>query len=113
MKPLRLTRPEPLEGQVLKTVLRALELHPDIAFAVRMNSGATKTISGGWIKFGFPGCPDIWAMTKAGKLVVCEVKRPSGRTTIDQDAFLEKVNGNGGIAFVARSADCVLRELSK
>lgn len=111
MKPLRLTKPEPLETQVLKTVLRAMELHPDIAFAVRMNSGATKTASGGWIRFGFPGCPDIWAMRKDGRLVVCEVKRPSGKATEDQKAFLQRVQENGGIAFVACGADDVCNEL--
>jgi hypothetical protein len=111
MKPFRLTKPEPKEAQVLKAVLRTLELHPLIAFAVRMNSGATKTISGGWVKFGFTGCPDVWAMTKAGQLVVCEVKRPSGKATDEQKVFLQRVKENGGIAFIARSADDVLEAL--
>ncbi len=111
MKAFRLTRPEPKEAQVLKGVLRAFELHPAIAFAVRMNSGATKTISGGWVKFGFTGCPDIWAMTKAGRLVVCEVKRPSGKPTDEQVEFLDKVQKHGGKAFIARSIDDVTEAL--
>lgn len=111
MKPFRLMRPEPKEAQVLKAVLRTFELHPLIAFAVRMNSGAAATATGGWIKFGFKGCPDIWGMTKTGRLVVCEVKRPSGKSSADQDAFLKTVLSNGGIAFIARSPDDVLRVL--
>lgn len=107
MKPFRLTMPEPKEAQVLRSVLRALELHPDVAWARRMNSGAAKTESGGWIRFGFEGCPDIWFMTRAGRLGVCEVKRPTGRTTPAQLAFLKLVSTNGGIAFVARSAEDV------
>lgn len=110
---LRLKKSEPLEAQVLRAVLRAFELHPSIAFAVRMNSGATKTISGGWVKFGFTGCPDIWAMSKAGQLIVCEVKRPSGSATPEQQAFLQTVRENGGIAFIARSASDVFSELGE
>lgn len=107
----KLTRPEPKEAQVLKAVLRAFELHPDVAFAVRMNSGGTKTASGGWVNFGFKGCPDVWGMTKTGQLIVCEVKKPSGRLRPEQIQFLETVQKNGGIAFVARSSDDVFQEL--
>lgn len=110
-KPFRLIKPEPLEAQVQKAVIRALELHPSIVWVQRMNSGGTKTASGGWINFGFKGCPDVWAQARDGRLVVVEVKRPSGKVKVEQQNFLDKVAKNGGIAFVARSADDVMINL--
>ena len=110
-KPFRLTKPEPEESQVLRAVLRALELHPQIVWAKRMNSGAMKTLSGGFMRFGFPGCPDVWAQTRTGRLVVVEVKKPSGRASPEQIEFLRLVGSNGGIAFIARSADDVIAAL--
>ena len=111
MTRLRLTKPEPLEAQVQRAVIRALELHPSIVWVRRMNSGATKTASGGWVKFGFTGCPDVWAQANDGRLVVVEVKRPSGQPTKEQAEFLMMVRSAGGIAFVARSADDVMTNL--
>lgn len=109
----KLTRPEPKEAQVLKAVLRAFELHPDIAFVRRMNSGALPTAKGGFVRFGFAGCPDVWAQSKSGRLIVCEVKSLSGVIRKEQDAFLRLVNENGGFGFVARSVNDVINALAK
>jgi hypothetical protein len=43
-----------------------------------------------------------------GRFVAIEVKRPGGRTTPEQERFLEAVRRHGGIAFVARSIDDVI-----
>jgi hypothetical protein len=110
-KPFRLTKPEPKEAQVLKAVIRALELHPSIMWVRRMNSGALKTIGGGFVRFGFVGCPDVWAQANDGRLVVVECKRPSGQPTKEQLEFITMVRSAGGIAFVARSADDVMTNL--
>ena len=46
-----------------------------------------------------------------GKLVAIEVKTKKGRLSSNQKAFLEDINKNGGIGFVARSVDDVRKEL--
>jgi len=112
---LKLTRPEPREADVLRAVLRVLELHPRVKWARRMNSGAGRIVRQGgvsqFIRFGFPGCPDVLGMLDGGRLLAVEVKRPSGRTTDEQAAFLRLVADHGGVALVARSADDVVAAL--
>lgn len=116
MKPLRLTKPEPKEAQVLKAVLRALELHPLVAKVWRMNTGAGKLLrsSGAsqFVRFGFAGSPDIHGYMKDGRAIYCEVKRPSGVVTIEQAAFIQEAQKYGCVAFVARGVDCVITELA-
>ena len=46
-----------------------------------------------------------------GKFVAIEVKRPNGRLSDGQEKFLHNVKAAGGIAFVARSVEDVVREL--
>jgi len=115
MKPLRLTRPEPKEAQVLRAVLRALELHPAVAKVWRMNTGSGQLVrkSGAsqWIKFGFPGLSDICGYMADGRAIFCEVKRPSGVVTPEQAEFIQAAQRAGCVAFVARSAEDVMREL--
>lgn len=111
MKPLRLTMPEPKEAQVLQAVLRALELHPAVAKVWRMNTGAGKFTRGAgvsqFMRFGFPGSPDIYGYMKDGRAIYCEVKRPSGKVSDEQAAFIESAQQSGCVAFVARGVDCV------
>jgi hypothetical protein len=112
-KRLRLTAVEPTEAQVLRAVQRALELHPRVAWVARINSGAGRIQraigASQWMRFGFPGCSDLIGQTVEGLFLAVEVKRPSGKPTVDQTAFLERVRAAGGVAFVARSVDDVLR----
>ena len=115
MKRLRLTPSEPLEAQVQRAVLRALSLHPRVAWAHRMNSGVfrpqRKDGSVGFVRAGFEGLSDVIGQLVDGRLLAVEVKRPSGRVTEPQDAFLTRVRTHGGVAFVARSVDDVWNEL--
>src|SRR5258708_2767699 len=64
------------ERDVLRAVLAALRAHPAVAWVVRLNSG-TFVVDGRYIKAGFRGCPDLWGQMNDGRLMVCEVKRPS------------------------------------
>ena len=116
MTTLRLTRPEPTEAQVLKTVLRVLELHPLVGRVWRMNTGAGQLVRGKgvsqWVKFGFAGSPDIHGYMKDGRALYCEVKRPSGTVSKEQSEFIEEAVLNGCFAFVARSADDVIKHLN-
>jgi hypothetical protein len=108
-KRFRLTRPEPKEADVLSAVLTALAMHPRVAWAHRFNVGAGKLVrkngASQWMKFGFPGCPDILGQLRTGELLAVEVKRPSGKESPEQVAFLDCVRANGGVAVVARSVD--------
>lgn len=114
---LKLTRPEPKESQVLQTVLRVLELHPLVSKVWRVNTGAGKLVrSNGasqFMRFGFPGCPDIHGYMKDGRAIYCEVKRPSGEVSTEQAAFIEQARKAGCVAFVARNVDDVLKELNE
>jgi hypothetical protein len=107
-KPFKLTPYEPRESAVLASIMQALAFYPKVAWHARMNSGSYTVGEGAerrYIRFGFPGCPDILGMMTDARLLAIEVKRLSGRTTEAQDAFLETVRANGGVAFVARSVD--------
>ena len=108
-KPLKLTRPEPTESAVQSGILKALGLHPFVAWHGRFNSGAAMIGEGKALRFvryhTVKGCSDILGQLKDGRFLAIEVKRPSGRVTPDQAAFLAQVQQNGGVAFVARSVE--------
>lgn len=53
------------------------------------------------------GVSDILGIYK-GKMLAIEVKQPKGKTSVEQDYFLSRVNENGGLGFVARSVDDVI-----
>ena len=116
-KPFRLTRPEPLEAQVLKAVLRALELHPLVAKAWRINTGAGKLVrkngASQWINFGVVGGADIWGHMTDGRALYVEVKRPSGDVSPEQNDFIMQAKKVGCVAFIARSADDVMTNLMR
>lgn len=101
------------EAAALAEVLRALQTHHAVAWARRMNSGAA-TVGGRFIRFGFPGCPDILGQMKDGRLIGVEVKRPDGGCLSSEQAeFLSLVRSCGGVAFVARNCRDVFKELGR
>jgi hypothetical protein len=103
---------EPTEAQVLRAILRALELHPRVVWVARMSSGAYTVFDGKnkrFVRFGFPGCPDICAGLVDGKTAWIEVKRLSGRLSEDQASFLAKCKNAGIPSGVARSVDDAIR----
>jgi hypothetical protein len=116
-KPLRLTRPEPAEAAVLEAVCGALAYHPLVAWHQRFNTGAGRLVNKAgesqWMRFGFPGCSDVLGQLKDGRFLAVECKRPSGRLTGDQHAFLTLVRKYGGVAICARSADDVMRGIER
>ena len=99
------------EAAALVEVLKALRTHPAVAWAERMNSGAAK-VGGRFIRFGWPGCPDVLGQLKDGRLLGVEVKAQAGRLRPEQAVFLERIRCAGGVAFVARDLRDVLRELN-
>jgi hypothetical protein len=100
------------EAAALCEVLKALNAHPAVAWAERMNSGAAR-IGGRFVRFGFVGCPDVLGQLRDGRIVACEVKAKTGRLRPEQSVFLDRVRGAGGVAFVARNCLDVIRELNR
>ena len=58
-----------------------------------------------------PGVSDILGVLPDGRFLAVEVKTRKGRLTRHQEAFLAAVNQMGGLAFVARSLDDVVKVL--
>lgn len=113
---LKLKRPEPTESAVLDAIRRALRIHPAVAWAERINSGAHLAGEGAsrrFIRYGFKGCPDIIGQLVTGRALYIEVKRPSGRVSEEQDEFIQRAVKFNACAFVARSVSDVFAELDK
>jgi hypothetical protein len=100
----------PLEKQVLSAVLAALRAHPAVAFAWRANTGSFE-VEGRRVRAGFRGQSDILGMLCDGRFLALECKRIGERPTPDQEAFLDRVRVNGGVALVATSVDDVMAAL--
>ena len=98
------------EAAALVEVLKALRNHPAVAWVERMNSGAAR-MGAHFVRFGWPGCPDVLGQLKDGRLLGVEVKGPNGRLRPAQAMFLDRIRAAGGVAFLARDCRDVLREL--
>ena len=98
------------EAAALVEVLKALRAHPAVSWCERMNSGAAK-VGSRFIRFGWPGCPDVLGQLRDGRLLGVEVKAPTGKLRPEQAIFLDRIRGAGGVAFLARDCRDVTREL--
>lgn len=115
-KRLNLTRADAKEAQILSSILQALNFYPNVVWHARLNSGAYAVGEGKarrFIRFGFPGCPDILGMLRGGRMLCIEVKSPTGKLSDHQAQFLDMVAKNGGCAFVARSIDDLKQHLGE
>lgn len=102
---------------MLSSVLAYLKRHPRVAWAHRFNSGAGKIARNGgvsqFMRWGFPGCPDVLGQLTDGRTLAVECKRPSIKdASPEQQEFLALVERNGGVAVLARSIDDVEAALS-
>jgi len=100
------------EAAALTEVLKALESHTAVAWCHRMNSGAFR-IGKRFVRFGWPGCPDVLGQLKDGRLLGVEVKAQKGKLRPEQSVFLERIRFAGGVAFMARDCRDVFCELDK
>lgn len=116
------------EREVQAAILELVKHHPSVAWAKRMSTasgfllyadkfkelvaaGHLKTTDARFIRFGFPGMADVTGQLRDGRRLEIEAKSDSGKPTDDQVAFLDAVAGAGGVAFVARSIDDVVKGL--
>jgi hypothetical protein len=114
--PIRLSRPEPRESDVQSAILRALRIHPAVGAFWRQNTGAFALGEGKakrFVRFGPKGSPDIHGYLKDGRALFIEVKRPSGRVSPEQCAFLDSATKAGCVAFVARDIAEVWKVLDR
>jgi len=100
------------EAAALCEVLKALRASPAVSWCERMNSGAAR-IGDRWVRFGWPGCPDILGQLTDGRLLACEVKASKGRLRPEQAVMLDRIAGAGGVAFVARNCRDVFAALGQ
>jgi hypothetical protein len=98
------------EAAALLEVVKALRAHRAVAWCERMNSGAAR-IGKRFVRFGWPGCPDVLGQLRDGRLLGVEVKSRTGRASPEQTIFLEQIRMAGGVAFIARDLRDVVREL--
>ena len=109
------------EADVLKACLQFLKLFCGVAF--RNNTGALPATYRGksrLIRFGEPGSSDLLAVLPAsrhgdapGRLLAVECKRPGGKPSPLQAAFLERVRAAGGVGLVADSVASLERQLAE
>lgn len=100
------------EAAALVEVLHALRTHPAVAWCERMNSGAAR-MGARFVRFGWPGCPEVLGQLKDGRLLGVEVKGPTGKLRPAQVVFLDRVRAANGVAFMARDLRDVRRELKE
>jgi hypothetical protein len=103
--------------------MRIYELEKDVQAAItqyltlmgifhwKQNNTGIKKDNGSWIPSNLPGVSDILGILKDGRFLAIEVKRPGGKATEAQLEFIENINDNGGVAFVADNVDIVIERL--
>jgi hypothetical protein len=64
-------------------------------------------------KFSLKGVSDIVGILPNGKFLSIEVKTAKGVVSIEQKAFINKINSMNGLSFVARSIEDVKNELKE
>lgn len=105
--------PKPLEKHIQTAILHWLYRQPQ-CMAWRNNNHSWQTKHGAWVNhMGIghrKGISDILGVWQ-GKPLAIEVKRPGGRLTPEQKAFLKEFQDKGGIAIVAFCLEDVMKAL--
>lgn len=103
----------PLEKEIQKAILEAIELRQDIIFVGRFNRGQAVASNGyGETRYtpfnSVKGFPDIHGLLLGGRAIYIEVKRPPPhyvRPTKEQQEFLDAARLGGACAGVACSVE--------
>lgn len=93
------------ESDIQRTIIEYLEVKRH--FFWRNNSGAMKTQSGGFIRFGAVGSPDI-CVIKDGFFIGLEVKDKGGKQSPGQKEWEKSCKAAGGEYYVVKSLDDVI-----
>ena len=76
-------------------------------FVWRQNTGKAQ-MRGRWVQFGLPGQADLTGVLPNGRRLEVELKSDSGRLSLDQRAFRDRITASGGLYIAARTLDEVL-----
>lgn len=98
------------ETELVKQCLELLKLRG--IFAWRQNTGAMR-IGNRLVRFGQRGIADILGVLPDGRFLAIECKVGNRKVTTEQNAFLDSVEANGGVALVVRSLDELDRDLGE
>jgi len=107
-----------MEKAIQSAILDYLKYAKEVGWAMRVNAGKIKVNSkygSRFINMAPAGTSDIIGMLKGGKFFAIEVKTPDRIKTLTtyQKNFIDKINENGGIAFMATSVDDVINNFKK
>ena len=89
--------PVPREADILRACLATLRVRWGLRVE-RVNTGAMR-LGGRYVAFGTRGRSDISGLLGDGRRLEVEVKRPGGKPTEAQLAWMHAVNESGGVAF--------------
>ena len=92
------------EADTKRAIIQYLKIRGHMVIPYRTTGIKTTR---GWIKATQTGISDLLGLTKDGKFFAIEVKAAAGRTSPDQERFLESVRSFGCIGIVARSIEDV------
>ena len=95
------------EGGLVKACLAYLKIRG--IFAWRNNTGSFQGFGKGGVRrpvrVGIVGGGDIFGVLPGGRFLSIECKTAKGKTSLDQEAFMNEVNDQGGLARVVRSIE--------
>lgn len=94
------------ESAILKGCLQYLQIRGIMCW--RQNTGAQVIGEGKdrrYIRYAFPGCPDIIGHLPGGRALYIEVKARRGTLSQPQREFLARAEADGCVAAVVRSVD--------
>lgn len=99
--------PAPLEKDIQKSIIEYLGAKR--VFCWKEHSGGLPINNGeNFMPIGLKGKSDILGVLKGGRFLAIEVKRPGGKISPAQEEFIQNINLEGGLAFVAYSIDDVI-----
>ena len=105
------------EKQLVDHIIKRLRRHHRVGWAMRYSVAHSMTFlpNGGRYKIGAAGVSDIIGQLKDGRFLAIEAKVAPRKATDKQQQFLDRVNHNRGVGFVAYSftdVEKMLRMLS-
>lgn len=100
-------------NSLTKAIVKYLTVHGH--FAWRQNNIPVPLPDGKGYRSGsvYPGIADILGCTREGRALAIEVKVGKDTASEEQIRFIENFTARGGVAFVARSLDDVIKNLGK
>ena len=102
---------EESEQNIQKAIIDYLRIKKYVVFKHHSTGSTIRNNQAVFFKHGDRGISDIIACSPKGQFVAIEVKRPKGKVSDDQLAFIKAVILNGGTAFIAHSIDDVVAKI--